>query len=197
MEKKRGKLIVICGINNLGKTTQAKLLVKRLKKEGKKAEYLKYGIYDLKPAGQLLDGYLRKNNPYKFTTREFQILHVLNRTQYQPLLAEKLNKGINIVAEDYISTALAWGIGTGVKEDLMRVLNLHLIKEDKVFLLEGKRFRKGIEKKHQHEANSRLMHKIKRTFQKLAKREKWEVISANQSKELIQELIWRKVKKIL
>ena len=42
-----GKFIVIYGVNNLGKTTQANMLVQKLKASGLKAEYLKYPIYDL------------------------------------------------------------------------------------------------------------------------------------------------------
>jgi len=33
---KKGKLIVLYGINNLGKTTQAELLVEKIKSNGKK-----------------------------------------------------------------------------------------------------------------------------------------------------------------
>ena len=41
----RGKFIVLYGINNLGKTTQAKMLVDKLKLHGLEAEYLKYPVY--------------------------------------------------------------------------------------------------------------------------------------------------------
>jgi len=56
------------------------------------AEYLKYAIYDLAPSGPLLNEYLRKGNPHDLSPREFQLLQVLNRTQYQPLLQEKLEQ---------------------------------------------------------------------------------------------------------
>jgi hypothetical protein len=67
-------------------------LIDRLKKLGIHAEYLKYAIYDLAPSGPLLNDYLRKGNPHQFSPREFQLLQVLNRTQYQPLLQEKLEQ---------------------------------------------------------------------------------------------------------
>ena len=41
----RGKFIVLYGINNLGKTTQAKFLVEKLQSQGLRAEYVKYPIY--------------------------------------------------------------------------------------------------------------------------------------------------------
>ena len=79
----KGKLIVFYGINRLGKSTQAKLLVERLKSINKKSVYLKYAIYDLEPSGKLINSYLRESNPYNFSSREFQILQVLNRQQFE------------------------------------------------------------------------------------------------------------------
>ena len=111
---KKGKFIVLYGINNLGKTTQAKLLVKALKKSGRQAEYVKYPIYNLEPAGKLINDYLRNGNPYNFSSRELQLLHFIDRIKFENRLREKLNKGINIVAEDYFGTGMAWGIRRGV-----------------------------------------------------------------------------------
>jgi len=48
-----GKFIVLYGINNLGKTTQTRILVDKLKLHGLKAEYLKYPVYDLAPSGPI------------------------------------------------------------------------------------------------------------------------------------------------
>src|SRR3990167_455956 len=108
---KRGKLIVFYGINNLGKTTQAKLLVDKIRARGNKAEYLKYHVYELEPSGPLINQYLRAGNPYKFSAREFQILAAVNKYHYQPILQARLEQGINIVAEDYWATSVAWGQG--------------------------------------------------------------------------------------
>ena len=52
---KKGLFVVLHGINNLGKTTQAKLLVEKLQSEGHKAEYMKYPVYDLDPSGKIPD----------------------------------------------------------------------------------------------------------------------------------------------
>jgi len=194
---KKGLFIVFYGINNLGKTTQAKLLVERLKKEGQQAEYLKYGIYDLQPSGPLLDDYLRHGNPFNLTAREFQIIHVLNRTQYQPQLLEKLNRGINIVAEDYIGTGLAWGMGAGVDGEFLKQMNAHLIKEDLAFLFQGQRFSDGIEVVHKHEQDNDLTEKVRLAHEKLADEFGWIRINANRTIEEISEEIWNRVLKVL
>lgn len=194
---KKGKFIVIYGINNLGKTTQAKLLAEKLNKENYKSEYLKYGIYNIIPSGILLDEYLRKQNPRNLTPREYQIIHVINRTQYEPTLREKLNSGTNIIAEDYAGTGLAWGIGTGISEEFLEFINSHLLKEDLAILLDGERFKDAIEANHIHEEDEGLTARVRQIHLDLAKKYNWITINANQEINIVHELIWQEVKKIL
>ncbi|MFA5318667.1 MAG: hypothetical protein WC323_04345 [Patescibacteria group bacterium] len=194
--KNKGKLIVIYGINNLGKSTQAKMLVEKLNKRGVKAEYLKYPIYDLAPSGPTLNNYLRGGNFFKLSPREAQTIYTLNRTQYQKELEQKLDEGINIIAEDYTGTGLAWGIGAGVDEQYLKYINKHLLNEDLVILLDGQRFTEATEKNHIHEENEELINKVRLTHLKLAEEKGWQIINANQPIEKIHNAIWKKVKKI-
>ncbi len=193
----QGKFIVLYGINNLGKSTQAKLLVEKLKNEGHQAEYLKYAIYDLEPSGPILNAYLREGNPLNLNSREFQIIQALNRTQYEPLLKSKLESGINIVAEDYTGTGLAWGMGGDVDESFLKQINSHLLKEDLGILFQGKRFIKAVEDGHKHEENDELTEKVRLAHEKLADEFGWQRINANESIEKISEKIWNIVKKVL
>ena len=195
--KTGGRLIVLYGINNLGKTIQAKLLVEKLRQTGVDAEYLKYPLYDLAPSGTLINDYLRQGNFHKLTPREVQILYAFNRTQYELILKEKLASGINIVAEDYTGTGLAWGIGTGVDEQFLKFINSHLLKEDLAILFDGHRFTSGIEVNHRHEQNEELTEKVRLTHLRLAQERGWQLINANQTIEQVQADIWKKVKKII
>lgn len=188
-----GKFIVLYGINNLGKSTQAKLLVERLIQKGFKAEYLKYPIYDLNPSGEILNDYLREGNFYNLSPKEAQIIYALNRTQYQSELIKKLEAGINIVAEDYTGTGIAWGIGAGVSETFLQSINSHLIPEDLVFLFDGERFMQAMEKTHKHETNNDLTTKVRWAHLKLKEELAWIKINANLSIEEIQEIIWTQV----
>ena len=108
----KGKFITIYGINNIGKSTQARMLVDRLNKEGCKTEYWKYPVYDLKPTGPFINSVLRSKKQ-KISEEEMQIWYVLNRFQKQPELEKKLDERISIVAEDYIGTGIAWGYAKG------------------------------------------------------------------------------------
>ena len=96
-----GLFIVIYGINNLGKSTQARLLSESLNKVDLPAKYLKYPIYELKPTGPKINEVLRGAHGQQISEEELQGFYTQNRRDYQPRLAEKLNQGINIVAEDY------------------------------------------------------------------------------------------------
>ncbi len=194
---RRGKLIVIYGVNNLGKSTQAKLLVRAIKKAGKKAEYVKYPIYKSKPAGKLINEYLRKGNPYKFTPREFQLIHFIDRIKYEPILINKLKNGINIVAEDYFGTAMAWGLAAGVGLDILEYLNRFILKENMAFLLDGERFREAEEKNHEHESNEKLLMLAQKAHLKIGKKYKWYKIDTRLPLKKKHEIIWERVKKII
>jgi dTMP kinase len=196
-DKRSGKFIVLYGINNLGKTTQAKLLVKTLRKEGYKAEYVKYPLYDLAPVGKLINDYLRQGNPYNFSPREFQLLHFINKLNYEAALKNKLKKGTNIVAEDYFGTTIAWGMGAGVEMKLLESFYPFLRGEDMAFLFDGKRFRRSIEKNHKHETNDKLIKKVRKAHLMLGRKYKWHKIDANLPIEELQSVIWKKVSKIL
>lgn len=193
----KGKLIVLYGINNLGKTTQAKLTVEELKKQGIEAEYLKYATYELEPTGCIINDYLRKGNPYGLSTREFQIMHAFNRTQYEPTLKSKLEQGIWIVAEDYTKTGIAWGVGNGIDKTFLERINSHLLIEDLALFFEGERFKGAIEKGHQHEENEELIQRVKLVHEELAKEHKWISINANESIEEIQKTIQKIIKQKL
>lgn len=197
-KNQRGKFIVLYGANNLGKTTQAKLLVENLIiKMGKNAEYLKYAVYNLEPSGVLINDYLRKGNPQSFTPREFQMLQVLNRTQYEPTIKAKLEKGTWIIAEDYIGTGIAWGIVEGVDKNLLYELNSHLLKEDLAILFEGEAYPENLDKTNVHETNPAVLKKVNSVFQEISQDFGWNSINANQSKEEVQaqimEIIKRKI----
>jgi dTMP kinase len=194
---KKGKFIVLYGINNLGKTTQAKLLVKKLNKHGQKAEYIKYPIYDLEPAGKLLNEYLRKGNPYNFSPREFELTHFIDRISYEQELKKKLNKGINVIAEDYFGTALAWGMGAGVSKKLLEYLYSFVLKEDLAILFDGKRFKSSIEKNHKHENDEKLINKVRKAHLSIGKKYGWEKINANLPIEEISKAVWSKVKNVI
>lgn len=192
----RGKFIVLYGINNLGKTTQAKMLVRRLQKEGIRAEYVKYPIYELVPTGPKINQILRGGKPQDMSEEEFQSLYTQNRKDFEPKLREKLDSGACIVAEDYTGTGLAWGVAKGAELRTLERQNANCMKEDVAILLDGVRFFEGKEGEHLHESNDELMEKCRKAHLELGEKYGWKKVSANQPKETVHKNIWDVVKNI-
>lgn len=182
---KKGKFIVLYGINNLGKTTQAKLLVWWLNGIGIPAKYLKYAIYDLEPTGPRLNAYLRDKNPEKLSPLQFQELQVKNREDFESELKKMLEQGTWIIAEDYVGTGVAWGTGKGVDQSLLEEMNAHLLDEDLALFFDGERFKSGIESIHTHEQDEILTQKVRTIHQNLAKKYGWTPIHANDPLEQV------------
>lgn len=197
MNLKKGFFIVLYGINNLGKTTQAKMLVERLKLEGYKAVYKKYPAYETKPSGELLNQYLRKGNTFQLDVATFQTLQVINRMQEQPVIEKLLEDGVIVISEDYTSTGVAWGAGAGVDISYLKEVNAHLLKEDLAFFFKGKRFLSSVEKNHKHENDDDLMEKVADAHQQLANEYDWYTINANESIENIHDVLYTQVCKYI
>ena len=149
----KGAFITIYGINNIGKTTHAKLLTERLKKGGFEAVYLKYPIYALEPTGPKINSILRSDTPQNISEEELQTLFMQNRKDFEPKLRKTIEEGKIIIAEDYTGTGIAWGTVKGLKQAFVEGLNKDLLKEDFTVLLRGNRDIKMIEAHHIHENN--------------------------------------------
>lgn len=187
----QGKLIVLYGINNLGKSTQARLLVERLQAKTLQASYLKYPLYELVPSGPMLNAYLRQANPDRLSAREFQMLQVLNRTQYDAALENRLATGEWIVAEDYVGTGIAWGMGAGVDRKWLELMNAHLLKPDLALLFQGDRFMEAQEKNHKHETDNDLTERVRKAHDELGKDFGWKPVKTNRTIEEIASDVWQ------
>lgn len=187
---KKGLFIVLYGINNLGKSTQIKLLDEKLASLGIHHRITKYPSYETEPTGPIINEFLRKGNPYELSPREAQVFYAMNRTQLDHRVRKDLENGITIVSEDYTGTSLGWGCASGVDEDFLERVNSHLLVPDVSILLDGERFLESKEKGHRHEENDDLMVRARKTHLHFAKKHEWQIVNANQSKEKVHQDIW-------
>ncbi|MEK7126676.1 MAG: hypothetical protein AAB848_01075, partial [Patescibacteria group bacterium] len=171
MEK--GIFITIYGINNIGKSTNAKLLVEKLENAGRKAVYMKYPVYDLEPSGPFLNKILRGGDGQKISEDELQLWFIINRYQFESSLKKLLNDGNIVIAEDYIGTGIAWGVAKGLDQKWLEDGNKYLLKEDLAILLTGERHTRSKEKIHVHEQNDELSKKCANIFEMLADKFGW------------------------
>lgn len=185
-----GKLITLYGINNIGKSTHAKLLVEHLEKAGHKAKYIKYPVYDLEPSGPFLNKIMRSSEQ-EISEDELQLWFILNRYQYESTLKKLLDEGYIVVAEDYIGTGLAWGTTKGLPLEWLEEMNKFLLKEDLAILMEGDRSIKAKEDVHLHEQNDDLIEKCAKIHSELGSRYHWKKIKIQPQKEDTANLIWK------
>lgn len=193
----RGAFITIYGVNNIGKTTHAKLLTERLKKEGFDSVYLKYPIYRLEPTGPEINAVLRTEEPQKITELELQTLFMQNRRDFEPELKKMLEEGKIVVAEDYTGTGIAWGTAKGMEQVVVEKLNVGLLKEDFSILMKGNRDRRVIEEKHIHENNDELILKVGVILDGLAEKNGWKVVALRDRIPDTAEAIWHEVSEFL
>lgn len=192
----KGKFITLYGINNIGKSTHAKLLVSRLETEGFKAVYVKYPVYDLEPTGPFLNSVLR-GGAQKISEDELQLWFILNRYQFEPQIREWLLEGYVVVAEDYIATGIAWGTAKGLSKDWLISANKYLLKEDFALMLEGERCLSAREDDHVHEHNDDLVERCVAVHEELADEFGWKRVRLQEKKEDTAELVWKAVKEFL
>ena len=200
---KRGKFITIYGVNNIGKTTHARLLVKRLKKEGFDAIYIKYPIYNLEPTGKRLNVILRGSTGRRpaagqpVSEKELQTLFKQNRSDFEPQLKQMLKTGKVVVAEDYTGTGIAWGMAKGLTRSFIEKLNAPLLKENFSILLTGHPDSRAKEANHLHEQNAPLLKKVNKIFIQLGEKYAWHRIKIAPSIEDTAKAIWRTVEGFL
>lgn len=189
----RGKFITFYGINNIGKSTHARILADRLKKENFDPAYIKYPIYDLDPSGPYLNKLLREGEQ-TISEEELQLWFTINRHQFEPQLKSMLMEGKTVVAEDYIGTGLAWGMAKGANEEWLEQINKYLLRSDLSILLDGERTVQAVEKGHIHETNEQLMRRARQAHTDLSKKYAWYPIKLQEKKEDTAKLIWEAVK---
>jgi thymidylate kinase len=148
----RGKMVVVYGMNNVGKSFFTEEIANYLRTKGLRIRQLKYPIYDLEPTGSKINDYLRHGNPEGITAQQAQEYFALNRQHFQPQLEGHLESGEWVVAEDYKGTGFCWGIISGVSFGRLIGMNQGLLDPDLSILLDGERVSSAIEPNHTHES---------------------------------------------
>lgn len=102
---RKGKLIVIDGSDGVGKATQTKLLVARLKAEGKKVVSLDFPRYEKNFFGAFIGACLRGDHGDFLHTDPYiaSVLYAADRFESKKFITEALNTGTTVVLDRYVS----------------------------------------------------------------------------------------------
>ena len=178
----KGIFIVVYGPNNIGKTTQVKLLASDFFQRSRQILVFKYPIYSLDPTGPIINEALRLGNPRGLSEEQLQEFFARNRRDFQPVIKKILNAGISVLAEDYTGTGISWGMTRGIPLEKLEAINSGLLEPDISILLDGDRFPDGHEKGHRNEdVPVAVWEKNRKIHLRLAKRYGWILVNANQT----------------
>lgn len=105
MKTKKGKLIVIDGIDGSGKATQTRLLEERLEKEGHTVKVIDFPRYKSNFFGKLIGEYLSGlyGDFIQMDPRVASILYAADRFESSKYIRQWLDKGYIVLADRYVS----------------------------------------------------------------------------------------------
>ncbi|CAG0882595.1 unnamed protein product [Darwinula stevensoni] len=107
MLAKRGALIVIEGLDQVGKTSQATNLVEKLKQLGHPAQFMGFPERST-PVGKMIGEYLTRSKD--LSDEAIHLLFTANRWELVPVIKQHLRDGTNLVVDRYSFSGMAYSV---------------------------------------------------------------------------------------
>ena len=193
---RRGKIIVIEGIDKAGKTTQANLLLKKLK--GKK--YVKFDFPDYStPVGIEIKQFLDGKRDYSDEVK--MMLLSANRWEKKSEIESIIGKGTTIIMNRYYQSNLVYGLSKGLKLKWLLALDEGLPKADLVVVIDIKtntlvrRSRNDITDAFEQDLD--LIRKVRRNYKMLANKFNWYIIDGEDTVNIVNVQVVELVRKIM
>jgi len=193
---RRGKIIVIEGIDKAGKTTQANLLLKNLK--GKK--YVKFDFPDYStPVGIEIKQFLDGKRDYSDEVK--MMLLSANRWEKKSEIESIIGKGTTIIMNRYYQSNLVYGLSKGLKLKWLLALDEGLPKADLVVVIDiktntlVKRSRNDITDTFEQDLD--LIRNVRRNYKMLANKFNWHIIDGEDTVNIVNVQVVELVRKIM
>lgn len=194
---RKGRIVVIEGMDKAGKTTQSRVLVSALRNKGKLCASLDFPDYST-PIGREIKSFLDGKRDYPDETK--LMLLSANRWERKEIIDRTLSNGTILVMNRYYHSNLAYGVSKNLELDWLMTLDRGLPKEDLCIVLE---IRPTIsESRSQHagdlfENDKDLLKNVYKNYRKLAKLFNWKIINGERSKEEVSRDILNMVLKFV
>jgi len=194
---RKGRIVVIEGMDKAGKTTQSRVLVSALRNKGKLCASLDFPDYST-PIGREIKSFLDGKRDYPDETK--LMLLSANRWERKEIIDRTLSNGTILVMNRYYHSNLAYGVSKNLELDWLMTLDRGLPKEDLCIVLE---IRPTIsESRSQHagdlfENDKDLLKNVYKNYRKLAKLFNWKIINGERSKEEVSSDILNMVLKFV
>ena len=182
-------IVVIEGGDQAGKKTQTELLFKALKKRKIKTETFSFPDYST-PVGKEIAKYL--SGKRKFPPQTIHCLLAANRWEKVNQILQALSKNSVLIMNRYYQSNLVYGLANGMKQNWLENLDAGLPKADLVILLDVSQkesFHRKKIKRDKFEKNEKFLKKISKIYRDTAKKKRWKIINASQSKEEVHQEI--------
>jgi dTMP kinase len=189
---RKGKIIVIEGIDKAGKTTQANLLLKKFKSKCVKFDFPDYTTPIGKEIKQFLDGKRVYSDQVKM------MLLSANRWEKKTEIDRVIGKGTTIIMNRYYQSNLVYGVSKGLELDWLVALDEGLPKADLVIVIDIKTDTLFTRSKNSvidtFEKDRELIRKVKKTYRLLAKKFTWYVVDGEKSVDDVHSQVLRIVR---
>jgi dTMP kinase len=125
--QKRGAFIVIEGLDGSGKTTQARLIVQKLRNSHK-------AVYTTEPSRGKIGSFIREFCLFeekRLDSATEALLFAADRIEHiQNEVVPALNKGLLVISDRYLYSSLAYQGSTGLSLEWIEAINKHALKPD-------------------------------------------------------------------
>jgi len=190
----KGKIIVFEGIDKAGKTTQAKLLEKKLGSKCVRIDFPDYSTPIGKEIKQFLDG--KRDYPDEVK----MILLSANKWEKKIQIEKIMAKGTTIIMNRYYQSNLVYGISKGLKLDWLLSLDKGMPEADLVIVIDIKP--KTLARRSKNvvdtfEKDLGLIRRVKKNYRILGKRFKWRIVEGENSVEEVHSQVLKIVKEFV
>ena len=190
----KGKIIVFEGIDKAGKTTQAKLLEKKLGSKCVRIDFPDYSSPIGKEIKQFLDG--KRNYPDEVK----MILLSANRWEKKGEIEKMVSKGTTVIMNRYYQSNLVYGISKGLKLDWLLSLDKGLPKADLVIVIDIRPKTLVSRSKNvvdTFEKDMELIRRVKKNYRILANKFNWRTVEGEKSVDEVHGQVLRIVRKFV
>lgn len=180
-------IIVFEGGDQAGKKTQSSLLTKKLKSLKIKTKLFSFPDYTT-PIGKEINKYLHGKR--SFSPQTIHCLLAANRWEKVEKIKMAQEKNSVVIMNRYVESNLVYGLVNGLKLSWLENLDAGLPKSDLVIVLDvpqNESFKRKKTNRDKFEKNKIFSQTISKTYRKMAKKKRWKIVDATNSKNEVHQ----------
>jgi len=193
---KKGVFICIEGLDGCGKTTQAKLLAKKLGKSY-------HAFYTAEPSRGKIGTFIRKRCLYgekRLSTVVEALLFAADRVEHvENDVLPAINEGRLVISDRYVYSSLAYQGAAGLSLEWIEKINEHALKPDlAVFIdVDPKTVMRRLKPKRSVMENMETLQKVRDVYLKFVAKGELVRLDGNRAKDKVSEALYAIVLKFL